>query len=185
MRLRFFFITLGGFLFTGGLLKFTSHVVLRYRYGFKIGPIQSIHPIMKLFSLLRWNLLLSICMATASVAHAEWAELLKDEDITYAWDNETVRSVHIHRYAWTMTNLGKATKAPNGEDYQSSMARWRIHCKTDSFIKLSESFYARTEGKGREVAFYEAADWRPRDAAIRPGSYLALLKKQVCAKPEP
>jgi hypothetical protein len=119
------------------------------------------------------------------LAQAEWAELLKDEDITYAWDNETVRSVHIHRYAWTMTNLGKATKAPNGEDYQSSMARWRIHCKTDSFIKLSESFYARTEGKGREVAFYEAADWRPRDAAIRPGSYLALLKKQVCAKPEP
>jgi hypothetical protein len=83
MRLQFFFFTLGGLLFTGGLIKFTPHVVLRYRYGFKIGPIQSIHPIMKLFSLLRWNLLLSICMATASVAHAEWAELLKDEDITY------------------------------------------------------------------------------------------------------
>ena len=140
---------------------------------------------MKALSRLRCALLLTAGLAGCSLAQAEWAELLKDEDITYAWDNETVRSVHIHRYAWTMTNLGKATKAPNGEDYQSSMARWRIHCKTDSFIKLSESFYARTEGKGREVAFYEAADWRPRDAAIRPGSYLALLKKQVCTNPEP
>jgi len=32
MRLQFFFFTLGGLLFTGGLLKFTPHVVLRYRY---------------------------------------------------------------------------------------------------------------------------------------------------------
>ena len=119
------------------------------------------------------------------MAQAEWAELMKDDDITYAWDKESVRAVHINRYAWTMTNLGKATKAPNGEEYQSSMARWRIQCKTDSFIKLSESFYAKPEGKGREVAFYESADWRPRDAAIRPGSYLALLKKQVCTTPEP
>ena len=69
------------------------------------------------------------------MAQAEWAELMKDDDITYAWDKESVRAVHINRYAWTMTNLGKATKAPNGEDYQSSMARWRIQCKTDSFIK--------------------------------------------------
>ena len=140
---------------------------------------------MKAFSRLRVALLLAVCMAGCGVAQAEWAELMKDEDITYAWDKESVRSVHINRYAWTLTNLGKATKAPNGEDYQSSMARWRIQCKTDSFIKLSESFYARPEGKGREVAFYETADWRPRDAAIRPGSYLALLKKQVCTNPEP
>jgi hypothetical protein len=140
---------------------------------------------MKVFSRLRVALLLAVCAAGCGVAQAEWAELMKDEDITYAWDKESVRSVHINRYAWTMTNLGKATKAPNGEDYQSSMARWRIQCKTDSFIKLSESFYARPEGKGREVAFYETADWRPRDAAIRPGSYLALLKKQVCTNPEP
>jgi hypothetical protein len=80
-----------------------------------------------------------------------------------------------------MTNIpAKGVKAPNGEEYQSSMARWRINCKTDSFIKLSESYYAKLDGKGREVAFYEAADWRPRDAAIRPGSYLSVLKKQIC-----
>ncbi|MFM7697685.1 MAG: surface-adhesin E family protein [Limnohabitans sp.] len=114
-------------------------------------------------------------------AQAEWAELLKDDDITYVWDKDSVRAVHVSRIAWTMTNLtAKGVKAPNGEEYLSSLARWRINCKTDSFVKLSESFYAKADGKGREVAFYEAADWRPRDAAIRPGSYLSLLKKQIC-----
>jgi hypothetical protein len=140
---------------------------------------------MKAFSRLRFALVLTACSAACGLVQAEWAELMKDDDITYAWDKESVRAVHINRYAWTMTNLSKAVKAPNGEDYQSSMARWRIQCKTDSFIKLSESFYAKPEGKGREVAFYEAADWRPRDAAIRPGSYLSLLKKQVCTNAEP
>ncbi len=126
--------------------------------------------------------MLSVCIVSA---HAEWAELMKDDDISYAWDKESVRVQSVSRMAWTLTNLGKPAKAPNGEDYQSSMARWRIQCKTDSFVKLSESYFARPEGKGREVAFYETADWRPRDAAIRPGSYLALLKKQICATPEP
>ena len=126
--------------------------------------------------------LLSLCvLAGAGAAHAEWAELMKDEDITYVWDKDSVRAIHVSRIAWTMTNNpAKGVKAPNGEEYQSSMARWRINCKTDSFIKLSESYYAKLDGKGREVAFYEAADWRPRDAAIRPGSYLSLLKKQIC-----
>ena len=126
--------------------------------------------------------LFSLCLlAGTGAAGAEWAELLKDEEITYVWDKDSVRAVHVSRIAWTMTNNpAKGVKAPNGEEYQSSMARWRINCKTDSFIKLSESYYAKLDGKGREVAFYEAADWRPRDAAIRPGSYLSLLKKQIC-----
>ena len=126
--------------------------------------------------------LFSLCLLGAfGVARAEWAELMKDEEITYVWDKDSVRAIHVSRIAWTMTNNpAKGVKAPNGEEYQSSMARWRINCKTDSFIKLSESFYAKLDGKGREVAFYEAADWRPRDAAIRPGSYLSLLKKQIC-----
>ena len=126
-----------------------------------------------------------LLMAGLGTAHAEWAELLKDEDISHAWDKDSVRVQSVNRIAWTMSNLGKPSKAPNGEEYQSSMARWRIQCKTDSFVKLSESYYAKPEGKGREVAFYETADWRPRDAAIRPGSYLSLLKKQICATPEP
>jgi hypothetical protein len=126
--------------------------------------------------------LLWVCMG---VAQAEWAELMKDEDISHVWDKDSVRVQSVSRIAWTMTNLGKVSKAPNGEDYQSSMARWRIQCKNDSFVKLSESYYAKPEGKGREVAFYETADWRPRDAAIRPGSYLSLLKKQICTNPEP
>ena len=135
--------------------------------------------------LLGAGLALGLSLAFVSSAHAEWAELLKDDDITYVWDKDSVRAVHVSRIAWTMTNLsGKGTKAPNGEEYQSSQARWRINCKTDSFVKLSESFYAKPDGKGREVAFYESADWRPRDAAIRPGSYLSLLKKQICTLPE-
>ena len=126
------------------------------------------------------------CWGLVLPAHAEWAELMKDDDITYVWDKDSVRAIHITRIAWTMTNTtAKGIKAPNGEEYQSSMARWRIQCKSDSFVKLSESFYAKPEGKGREVAFYETADWRPRDAAIRPGSYLSLLKKQICTTPEP
>ena len=132
--------------------------------------------------------LLCLCLACMSLvlpARAEWVELMKDDDITYVWDKESVRAIHITRIAWTMTNTtAKGIKAPNGEEYQSSQARWRINCKTDSFVKLSESFYAKADGKGREVAFYEAADWRPRDAAIRPGSYLSLLKKQICTSTE-
>jgi len=125
------------------------------------------------------------CLGLVLPAHAEWAELMKDDDITYVWDEDSVRAIHITRIAWTMTNTtAKGIKAPNGEEYLSSQARWRINCKTDSFVKLSESFYAKADGKGREVAFYESADWRPRDAAIRPGSYLSLLKKQICTSTE-
>ena len=103
-------------------------------------------------------LVLGLSIASMPRAHAEWAELLKDEDITYVWDKDSVRAVHINRIAWTMTNLtAKGVKAPNGEEYLSSQARWRINCKTDSFVKLSESFFAKADGKGREVAFYEAA----------------------------
>lgn len=137
---------------------------------------------MKSFSFIR-SFLTVWCLLGAAVgnAQAEWAELMKDDDITYVWDKDSVRAVHVSRIAWTMTLVtAKGVKAPNGEEYQSSMARWRINCKTDSFVKLSESFYAKPDGKGREVAFYESADWRPRDAAIRPGSYLSLLKKQIC-----
>lgn len=140
---------------------------------------------MKLSKPSRLSLVLTLWLACMGLAHAEWAELLKDEDISHVWDKESVRVQSVSRFAWTMSNLGKPSKAPNGEEYQSSMARWRIQCKNDSFVKLSESFYAKPEGKGREVAFYETADWRPRDAAIRPGSYLALLKKQICASPQP
>ncbi len=140
---------------------------------------------MKLFPTLVQCLAGILLMLGGGLAQAEWVELLKDDDITYAWEKDSVRAVHINRIAWTMTNLAAPSKAPNGDEYQSSMARWRIQCKTDSFVKLSESYYAKPEGKGREVAAYETADWRPRDAAIRPGSYLALLKKQICTDPQP
>ena len=78
------------------------------------------------------------CMSMVLPARAEWAELMKDDDITYVWDKDSVRAIHITRIAWTMTNTtAKGVKAPNGEEYQSSQARWRINCTTDSFVKLS------------------------------------------------
>ena len=137
---------------------------------------------MQLFSFIR-SVVAVVWLSGMAVgnAQAEWTELMKDEDITYVWDKDSVRAVHVSRIAWTMTLLtAKGVKAPNGEEYQSSMARWRINCKTDAFVKPSEGFYARADGKGREVAFYEAADWRLRDAAIRPSSSLSLLEKQIC-----
>ncbi len=140
---------------------------------------------MKSLSILVQFLAATLLMLGGGLAQAEWLELLKDDDITHTWDKDSVRAVHINRIAWTMTNLAAPSKAPNGDEYQSSMARWRIQCKTDSFVKLSESYYAKPEGKGREVASFEVAEWRPRDAAIRPGSYLALLKKQICTDPKP
>ena len=62
---------------------------------------------MKPHSLVLRALTAMLLLATGGWAHAEWAELLKDEDITYAWDKDSVRAVHVNRIAWTMTNLGK------------------------------------------------------------------------------
>ena len=49
--------------------------------------------------------LFSLCLlAGTGAARAEWAELMKDEEITYVWDKDSVRAVHVSRIAWTMTN---------------------------------------------------------------------------------
>ena len=43
--------------------------------------------------------LLCLCLACMSMvlpAHAEWAELMKDDDITYVWDKDSVRAIHPH-----------------------------------------------------------------------------------------
>jgi hypothetical protein len=48
-------------------------------------------------------------------------------------------------------------------------------------LKLAESIYERPDGKGKEIFTADKPDWRPNDTAIRPGTHIALLKKQICA----
>ena len=116
-------------------------------------------------------------------AHADWAELDKNEDAAYFWDKDSVKAIHVTRYAWTLTDLPKTTKGPTGDDYQSLLTRWRVHCKTDMFIKISESYYDKPQGKGKEVASFDDPEWRIGERPIRPGTYVAILKKQLCSNP--
>jgi hypothetical protein len=134
---------------------------------------------MKSFSFARWAcaflLLLSPCV------HAEWGELTKDEEVFYGWDKESVQVVHVSRLVWGITNLTTPTKFGSGEDFQSILTRYRINCRNDTFLKLSESIYALPNGKGKEIFAVDKPDWRPNDTAIRPGTHIALLKKQIWA----
>jgi hypothetical protein len=143
----------------------------------KFGQVDSL--CMKLFSLSRL-----VCIAVVllpPLAHAEWGELTKDEEVFYGWDKESVQVVHVSRLVWAITNLTSPTKLANGSDFQSILTRYRINCRTDSFLKLSESIYTLPNGKGKEISTVDKPDWRPNDTAIRPGTHIALLKKQICA----
>lgn len=113
--------------------------------------------------------------------HAEWDELMKDDEVFYGWDKDSVQNQHVSRLVWTITNLTSSTKLGSGADYQSILTRYRINCKTDTFLKLSESIYERPDGKGKEVFTVDNSERRPNDTAIRPGTHIALLKKQICA----
>lgn len=131
-------------------------------------------------TVLAYGGLSALLLALAPGAKAEWAELEKDDETSYFWDKNSVKAVHVSRYAWTLMDLNKATKAPNGENYQSAMTRWRVYCKTDMAVKLSVSYFNKPQGKGREVATQDDQEWRTKEAPIRPGTYLALLKKEIC-----
>jgi hypothetical protein len=120
-------------------------------------------------------------MAWAGAACAEWSELVKDEDISYYFDKEAVMPVHVSRYAWVLTDLPKGDKTPTGENYKSMMMRVRMYCKTDMVVRLSVSYFANPMGKGKEVAADDVQEWRPREYPIRPNTYMAALKKEVCA----
>ena len=129
----------------------------------------------------RWvRLLLCLNLLAVPLVHAEWTELEKDDDITHFWDKDSVRRVHVTRYVWTLTELPKAVKGPSGDNYQSTMTRWRVQCKTDMFVRLSVSYFEKSQGKGREVTAQDEQEWRSREAPIRPGTYLALLIKELC-----
>jgi len=125
-----------------------------------------------------------LCMGALfffNCAHADWTELDKSDEITYYWDKESVKAIHVTRYAWTLADLSKTSQAPTGEDYQSLLTRWRVHCKTDMFIKISESYFDKPKGKGREVAALDDPEWRIGEKPIRPGTYVSALKKQLCS----
>ena len=119
--------------------------------------------------------------AWTPLAVADWSELAKDEDVAYYFDKDAVMPVHVSRYAWTMVDFPKGEKTANGESYKSVMTRWRMYCKTDMVVRLSVSYYDKSMGKGKEVASDDLQEWRNREAPIRPNTYMAALKKEVCA----
>jgi hypothetical protein len=149
--------------------------------GFKI---QVVKFWVDLFSMKPFSFSRFACTALLLVSpwvHAEWGELIKDDEVFYGWDKDSVQNVHVSRLVWTITNLTSSTKLGSGADFQSILTRYRINCKTDTFLKLSESIYERPDGKGKEVFTVDKPEWRPNDTAIRPGTHIALLKKQICA----
>ena len=98
------------------------------------------------------------------MAAAEWRELAKEEEAAYYFDKNSVMPVHVSRYAWILTDLPKSDKTPTGETYQSYMLRVRMYCKTDMVVSSED-----------------LQEWRNREAPIRPNTYMAALKKEVCA----
>jgi hypothetical protein len=123
---------------------------------------------------------LASLLAWAAPASAEWSELVKEEEATYYFDKEAVMPVHVSRYAWVLTDLPKADKTPSGESYKSMMLRVRMYCKNDTVVRLSVSYFDKQMGKGKEVASDDVHEWRPREYPIRPNTYMAALKKEVC-----
>lgn len=130
--------------------------------------------------------MLSSLLGLATPASADWSELLKDEDIVYYFDKDTVMPAHVSRYAWVLTDLSKNDKTPAGENYKSMMMRVRLFCKTDMVVRLSVSYFDKAMGKGKEVGSDDLQELRTREAPVRPNTYMAALKKEVCAlNPKP
>jgi hypothetical protein len=128
---------------------------------------------------------LTSLLAWAAPASAEWSELVKEDEATYYFDKEAVMPVHVSRFAWVLTDLPKAEKTPTGENYKSMMLRVRMYCKNDTVVRLSVSYFDKQMGKGKEVSSDDVQEWRPREYPIRPNTYLAALKKEVCSSSKP
>lgn len=131
-----------------------------------------------------WIFKLLACLTLlggSGLASAEWSELVKEEEAAYYFDKQSVMPVHVSRYAWILTDLPKTDKTPTGETYQSYMLRVRMYCKTDMVVRLNVSYFEKPMGKGREVSSEDLLEWRNREAPIRPNTYLAALKKEVCS----
>ena len=125
--------------------------------------------------------ILGLLIGWSSSARAEWSELTKEPEAQYFLDKESVMPVHVSRYAWVLTNLAKADTTPTGEPYASYMMRIRVYCKTDMVALLSISYFDKSMGKGREVSTEDLQEWRNRETPIRPNTYMAAGKKEVCA----
>jgi hypothetical protein len=126
-------------------------------------------------------LALTALLGGSSLAMAEWSELAKEEEAAYYFDKKSVMPVHVSRYAWILTDLPKSDKTPTGETFQSYMLRVRLYCKTDMVVRLNVSYYEKPMGKGREVSSEDLQEWRNREAPVRPNTYMAALKKEVCS----
>ena len=113
------------------------------------------------------------------VARAEWAELLKDDGLTAFFDSQSVARQSVNRFAWVLVDLAEPTKV-NDKDYASRMERWRVDCSKDTAAVLAVSLFEKAQGKGKELVALDAPDWRRTGNAIRPFTYVALLKRQVC-----
>ncbi len=129
-------------------------------------------------------LVLTSLLVWASPASAEWSELVKEDEAAYYFDKDAVMPVHVSRYAWVLTDLPKGDKTPGGDNYKSMMMRVRMYCKTGTVVRLSVSYFDKQMGKGKEVSADDVQEWRHREYPIRPNTYMAALKKEVCpAKP--
>jgi len=142
------------------------------KYSFNNWPQRSLSVLSVLLAL--WLL------GFAGPTFAEWQEIDKDEDVTHLWDKEAVKSVHVSRYVWTLSDYAKAAKTYKGDTFQSEMVRWRLYCKNDTFVRLSASYFDKPLGKGKEVMSIDEQEWKTKEYPIRPNTYLATLKKQVC-----
>ena len=129
--------------------------------------------------------LLAFCGWLPVAANADWSELSKDEDVAYYFDKESVKPVHVSRYAWILSDNAKGDKTPNGENYKSYMMRVRMYCKTDTVVRLSISYFDQPMGKGKEVSSDDVQEWRYRETPIRPNTYMAMLKKEICGNAKP
>jgi hypothetical protein len=126
-----------------------------------------------------WCALSVLALASATPARAEWAELLKEEGVNAFFDKEAVARQSVSRFAWVLLDLPEPITVSD-KPYASRMERWRVDCVRDTAARLSVSLFEKTQGKGQELVTFDVADWRMPGTAIRPSTYVALLKKQVC-----
>ena len=118
-------------------------------------------------------------LASTAPARAEWAELLKEEGVNAFFDKQSVGRQSINRFAWVLLDLPEPTRVSDKE-YASRMERWRIDCARDTAAVLSVSFFEKAQGKGQELVAFDTPDWRRPGTAIRPSTYVAQLRRQVC-----
>ncbi|MEY4284248.1 MAG: hypothetical protein RL111_923 [Pseudomonadota bacterium] len=118
-------------------------------------------------------------LAGTGLAHAQWAELLKEEGVNAFFDKQSVGRQSINRFAWVLLDLSEPIRVSDKE-YASRMERWRIDCAKDTAAVLSVSLFEKAQGKGQELVAFDAPDWRRPGNAIRPSTYVAQLRRQVC-----